>query len=405
MLGGNTRAEVESIMTTRNQASPDESTRQQALRFVLLLGVVSLFADMTYEGARSVTGPFLAYLGASGTVVGVVAGAGELIGYGLRLASGVFSDRTGWYWAITICGYCINLLAVPLLALAGNWPAAASLMVAERIGKALRTPARDAMLSHASSRVGAGWAFGVHEALDQTGAVIGPLVVAMVLQVRNRFQDSFAVLLIPALVALTVLMISRRLYPHPRQLEGVSTSNTAVTWPKALWVYLVAIGFVAAGYVDFPLIAFHFEKTRSVPQAWVPVFYSVAMGVDALAALLFGRWFDRAGVIVLTPAIVLSAFFAPLTFWGGFSLSLTGMVLWGIGMGTQESVLRAAIAGMVAPERRGAAYGVFNAWYGVAWFLGSAALGILYDVSISGVVLFSMGFQLLAIPLILQVRR
>lgn len=391
-------------MTTRNEPQPDETARQQALRFILLLGVVSLFADMTYEGARSVTGPFLAYLGASGTAVGVIAGAGELIGYGLRLASGVFSDRTGRYWAITICGYFINLLAVPLLALAGNWPAAAGLMITERIGKALRTPARDAMLSHASSKVGAGWAFGVHEALDQTGAVIGPLLVAVVLQVRNRFQDSFAVLLIPALLALTVLAISRRLYPHPRQLEVASTSDTPAAWPRALWLYLIAIGLVAAGYVDFPLIAFHFEKTGSVPQAWIPVFYSVAMGVDALSALLFGRWFDRAGMTVLVPAIVLSAFFAPLTFWGGFGLCLAGMALWGIGMGTQESILRAAIAGMVAPERRGAAYGVFNAWYGVAWFLGSAALGVLYEVSISGVVLFSMGFQLLAIPLILRVR-
>jgi len=190
--------------------------KSSALRFVILIGVVSLFADMTYEGARSITGPYFALLGASGTIVGVVAGFGELIGYGLRLVSGYVSDRTGRYWSITFFGYLMNMLAVPLLALAGSWQLAAILIIAERAGKAIRNPPRDAMLSHATKEMGRGWGFGLHEALDQIGAVLGPLIVTAVLYFKGSYRTGFAVLLIPALLALSVLLVTRLFYPRPR---------------------------------------------------------------------------------------------------------------------------------------------------------------------------------------------
>lgn len=374
-------------------------SRRRALKFVLLLGVVSLFADATYEGARSITGPFLATLGASGAAVGIIAGGGELVGYGLRLLSGVIGDRTRRYWAITILGYAVNLIAVPLLALAGKWPEAAALMIAERIGKAIRTPARDAMLSHASSRLGSGWAFGVHEAMDQCGAVLGPLIVAGVFAWRGSYRDSFAVLLLPALAALAVLMAARLLYPRPSDLE-TEMGRPQGAFPRAFWIYLAAVGFVAAGFVDFPLIAYHFQRSAAVPAEWIPLLYAEAMGVDALAALLFGRWFDRAGMGVLIPVTAVSSLFALLVFRGGFAGAAAGMALWGAGMGAQESIMRAAVARFAPAARRGSAYGLFNAWYGVAWFAGSAAMGVLYDWSIGAVVAFSVLAQWAAIPLL-----
>jgi len=382
-----------------------EMLRTKALRFVVLLGVVSLLADATYEGARSVAGPFLATLGASGTAVGVIAGAGELIGYGLRLVSGLLSDRTRRYWTITVLGYAVNLGAVPLLALAGRWEIAAGLLIAERVGKAIRTPARDAMLSHATRRLGAGWAFGLHEALDQVGAVAGPLIVAAVLQFRGSYREGFAVLLVPALAAIAVLLAARALYPRPRDLEPAAAALEPAGFPRAYWVYLAAVALVAAGYADFPLIAYHFEHAAVVPKVWIPLFYAVAMGVDAVAALIFGRCFDRFGVSVLAAIALLSSLFAPLTFLGGFSAALAGMALWGAGMGAQESVMRAAVARMVSRDRRGAAYGFFNAGYGVAWFAGSALLGALYDFSLTGLVVFSVAAQLLSVPLFFLLRR
>ncbi|TAK03441.1 MAG: MFS transporter [Candidatus Manganitrophaceae bacterium] len=379
-------------------------TKRTALKFVILLGVVSLFADMTYEGARSITGPYLAVLGAGATAVGVVSGFGELIGYGLRLLSGYLADRTGRYWAVTVIGYGINLLAVPLLALTQHWETAAALIVAERMGKAIRTPARDAMLSHATQEMGRGWGFGLHEALDQIGAMLGPLIVAVVLYFREGYRTSFALLLIPAILALGVLGAARWLYPRPRDLELAPPDLRTEGFPRAFWVYLAAVALIAAGYADFPLIAYHFKRVASVPDSWIPVFYAVAMGVDALAALLFGVLFDKAGFSVLIVSALLSSFFAPLAFLGSFSLALAGVALWGVGMGAQESIMRAAVAAMAPPQKRGAAYGVFNAGYGIFWFLGSALMGFLYDYSISVLIVFSVVMQLASIPLLLWVR-
>ena len=386
-------------------AGSSNLSKQSALKFVVLIGVVSLFADMTYEGARSITGPYLAVLGATGTVVGVVAGFGELVGYGLRLVSGYISDRTGRYWPITLVGYVINMLAVPLLALAGSWPLAALLMIAERAGKAIRNPPRDAMLSHATQEMGRGWGFGIHEALDQIGAVLGPLIVTAVLYSKGSYQTGFAVLLVPALLALSVLLAARLLYPRPRDLETIFPELETKGFSRKFWLYLVAASLVGAGYVDFPLIAYHFEKASVVSDNWIPVFYAVAMGVDALAALLFGYLFDRIGFSILITVAFVSAFFAPLVLLGGFYLALVGMGLWGVGMGAQESIMRAAIAEMVPINRRASAYGIFNAGYGLLWFLGSALMGFLYDVSIPYLILFSVAAQLASVPVFLFVRK
>src|SRR3990172_146048 len=235
-----------------------------ALRFVVLVGIVSLFADVTYEGARSINGPYLAILGASGAVVGIASGFGELTGYLLRLVSGYFSDKTGRYWTITFFGYAVNMIAVPLLALAGNWPLAVALMILERIGKGVRVPPRDAMLSYATSKMGRGWGFGLHEALDQVGAILGPLIVAAVLYARGGYQIGYTVLLVPALLALGVLAAARLLYPQPQDLEISQTELQVQGFTRPFWLYVAAASLIAAGFADFPLIAYHFEKAAVV---------------------------------------------------------------------------------------------------------------------------------------------
>lgn len=231
-----------------------------AARFVVLIGIVSLFADATYEAARSVTGPFLGLLGATGTVVGLVAGFGELIGYGVRLASGYLGDRTQRYWPITLWGYALSMLAVPLLALAGRWEVAAAFVVAERLGKAIRTPSRDVLLSHAAALTGRGWALGLHEALDQIGAVAGPLLVGAVLYAGRGYRVAFAVLALPALLTLVALTVTRWLYPLPAAFEPPAAAPTESRFPRAFWLYVASVACLAAGFADFPLIAFHAKK-------------------------------------------------------------------------------------------------------------------------------------------------
>jgi MFS family permease len=376
--------------------------KNHAFRFIILLGMVSLLADMTYEGARSITGPYLALLGANAAAVGFVAGFGELVGYALRFVSGYLADKTRRYWAMTIVGYAVNLLAVPLLALAGNWPMAALLLIAERMGKAIRTPPRDVMLSHTTSQVGRGWGFGLHEAMDQTGAIIGPLMVAVILYFYGNYQLCFAFLLLPAILALTVLVVSRFLYPNPHDLEANVPKIQTKGLRRVYWIYIVAVIFIALGFADFPLVAYHFQRAEVVSPVMVPIFYSVAMGVDALAALIFGRLFDKIGMGALIIAVISSAFFAPLVFWGDFNMVLLGMGLWGVGMGAQESIMRAAVAEMSPTNIRGSAYGVFSTIYGISWFIGSFTLGILYDFSLTLMVMFSIFAQVLAvIPLLL----
>jgi len=368
-----------------------------AVRFVVLLGLVSLFSDVTYEAARSLNGSFLKILGASGTTVGLVAGAGELIGYGLRLLSGWLADRTKKYWLLMIAGYALNLFSVPLLALAGYWEIAVVLMIAERTGKAIRTPSRDALLSFGTQKMGRGWGFGLHEAMDQIGATAGPLLVSSVLFFRNQnYALAYAVLAIPAITAFAILIFCKYLYPSPGELEIKTKSVNTKGFSRQYWVYLLAVIFVAAGFADFPLIAFRFKSDSLFSDTIIPVLYAVAMATDALTALIIGKLYDRVGIKVLLAGVLIPVFFAPLVFLGNSTAAVAGMILWGIGMGAQESVMRAEIAGIVPQEKRGTAYGTFNASFGIFWFAGSAIMGLLYDVSINSLVIFSVAAQLFA---------
>jgi len=381
------------------------AARTRAVRFVVLVGILSFFADFTYEGMRGIAGPYLALLGASATVVGIVAGIGELLGYGLRIVSGRLSDRTGGFWPITIVGYVVQMAAVPALALAGSWPAAAGLIILERIGKATRNPPRDVMLSHAASEMGYGWAFGLHEALDQFGALVGPLVVSAILAIQGDYRTALAWLALPAVVTLVLVGVARLLYPRPEDLESHPPDVRSQGLPRRFWLYLAAAALVAAGFADFPLIAFRFAQDRVVDPAVVPIFYAVAMGVSGIGSLVFGHLFDRRGLGILVPLTIVSAAFAPLVFLGGVGPALLGVVLWGVGMGVHESIIPAAVAGMVAPERRASAYGLFTAGFGIAWFVGSAVMGVLYDVALPALIVFSVVSELAAIPLLLAVRR
>jgi predicted MFS family arabinose efflux permease len=379
--------------------------KSAALRFVLTIGILSFFADFTYESARSVYGPFLAGLTASATVVSVATGFGEMLGYGFRLVSGRWVDRSGNFWSVAILGYFLQLSAVPALALARNWPTAVCLILLERFGRATRNPPRDAMLSHAGSVIGFGWAFGVHEAMDQFGALFGPLIVAALLAWRHSYRLAFATLLIPTVICLTLVLVARHLYPTPRELEVRTGDIRTKGLPGAFWIYMAGAALVAAGFADFPLMAFHFTRESTLPRDLVPVAYAVAMGMSGTGSLVFGRFLDRFGVTLLIPLTIVASLFAPLVFLGHFWSALAGTALWGVGMGVHESIIPGVVAPLVSPDRRASAYGLFTAVYGIFWFIGSALMGALYDRSITATVLFCVATQLAAVPFLFVVRR
>ena len=379
---------------------------RSALQFVVIIGIVNFFADFTYEGARGIVGPFLGSLGASATIIGLVAGLGELLGYGLRSISGYFADKSHRHWAFAFVGYAINMLAVPALALSGGWLSASGLVVAERVGRGIRKPTVEAMLSYAGKSIGAGWVFGLNEALDQAGATMGPLLMALILYRNHGFRTGLAVLLIPALCCLAILVVARLLHPRPHELEeGANHALVTTNLTRAYWIYLAAGVLIAGGFADFALIGFHFHKANIVSADLIPVFYAVAMASSALASIPLGRLFDRFGPNISLLAFVISAAAAPFVFLGPTVFALIGMIFWGIGMSAQGSLFQAVLTGVIPPQKRSTAFGVFDTGFGVAWFIGSVTMGLLYDKSVMAVALFSMTLQLAAIPIIFIANR
>jgi MFS-type transporter involved in bile tolerance (Atg22 family) len=376
--------------------------RKSAFRFIVALGFVSLFADMTYEGAHSVIGPLLKDLGASATQVGIIAGLGEMIAASLRYFSGKLADRTRAYWTITTLGYFLNLVVVPGLAFAGNWQAAALLVVAERTGKSLRGPARDVLLSEATEVVGHGSGFGLHAAMDQTGAVLGPLLVAGSVARTHHFGPAFLWLGVPAAGAFIALLFARWARSGKGTPPPVPTKKNL---PNVFWIYTAAAGLLALGFVDFPLLAYHFQKNSLTRPETIPLLYAGAMGINGLTALIFGRLFDRFGIQIIAVGIVVSLLALPFGFLDGAAGVYISVACWATGMGAQDATLRSGISQVVSMNKRGSAFGSFNAVYGVLWFLGSVAMGVLYDFSLVALVVFGICAQLAAAVLFIWLRR
>jgi MFS family permease len=347
---------------------------------------------------RSAIGPYLEFLGASATAVGVVAGTGEMIGYALRYWSGALVDRTQAYWKITIAGYASNVIAVPLLALAGNWPMVAALVAMERLGKAVRSPAKTTLTSFAASDLGAGKAFAINELMDQIGGLLGPLLVFAVLAWQGKteagFAFAFVALGLPALASVLVLLRARRLYPDPRSLEQEDEAGAAQSTrlgPRYR-LYLVGVALIAIGLADWPLLAFHFARANVVGGEWLPVVYAGAMGLDGLVALGAGLLFDRrraagtTGAGVLALFVIVGAAYAPFAFAATSSSpywAIGGVALWSITHAATGSIAKAMIAAIVPRAQRGRAYGLYFLVFGVAWWAGSLLLGALYDHAFS----------------------
>jgi MFS family permease len=378
-----------------------DSKRRAAIGFIVCLGIVSLFADMTYEGAHSIISPLLLNLGATAAQVAFIAGLGEMLGASLRYFSGRLANRTHAYWTITFLGYAMNVVAVPALAFAGNWQMAAILVIAERTGKALRGPARDVLLSEATQEVGHGFGFGLHSIMDQTGAVVGPLLMMLGVMRTGQFQSSFLWLAVPAVGTLLALTTARFLYPT-RGASARNPSPQAV--PKIFWYYTAAAGLLAFGFVDWPLLVYRFAQLKLTTPAEIPLLYAVAMGINGITAFFFGRMFDRFGIVILVVGTFISVLSLPLGFLGGSSAAIASVGCWATGLGAQDACLRSGISQVVSMNKRGSAFGSFNGVWGVCWFAGTLAMGLLYAHSMMALVVLGATAQLASAIMFLWLR-
>lgn len=394
----------------------------QAMAFLILFGIVSLFSDMTHEGASSIRGAYLSIMGASAGAIGFFSGLGELIGYSMRYLFGKLTDKTRQYWPITVIGYMLDVMAVPALALVGEhgWIWACLLLLIQRMGKAIKKPAKDTIMSFAASQEGAGKSFGIQELLDQIGAFLGPVLLYLVMLFRTdgdvfqTYSCCFAVLVIPGAITLILLLFTWRKFPDPERFEPEPEEHVPFRMKKSFVLYIAGISCFAFGFIDYSLIIMHVSNVYAglasdlaqtsalVTEGTLPLLYAGAMLVDAIAAVVFGYLYDKIGVKALMISTLLSSVFAIFVFSAhSVPMLLIGIALWGIGMGAQESILKAVVTSIVPKDSRATGYGIFECTFGVFWFLGSWIMGVLYDLSIPAMVAVSVIAQLLAIPLYL----
>ncbi len=376
------------------------------MAFIVLMGIVSLFSDMTHEGARSILGEYLNLAGASAATIGFVSGIGELCGYSLRLLSGFIADKTKKYWTLVIFGYTLQVLAIPALALIpeNGWLLACGLVILERVGKAIKKPAKNTLVSFAASEVGTGKGFAYQEFLDQIGAFLGPVMLFIVVSVKgtgnlfSTYRVCFAILGVPALITIGLVIFSKVKYPNPEIFEKAEESREGFHFRKSFVYYMIAICLFAFGFADFTLITLHAAKTGAFPESALSLLYAAAMAVDAFAALFFGWLYDKIGLRALILSTLCSAFFSAFIFLSGNPWMMAiGIILWGIGMGAQESIMKAAVSGIIPKSMRSTGFGIFETGFGASWFLGSWLLGALYDLDPAYLVAVSVSAQLLAV--------
>lgn len=394
--------------------------KKKAFQLIILLGIISLLGDIIYEGARSVNGQYLNILGVNAAKVGFIVGFGELLGYLFRLFSGYFADRKKSYWFFTILGYGL-LISIPLIALTDTWQIVALLIILERIGKGVRTPARDTIASHAAKQIGTGYGFGIAEFLDQIGAIIGPLIFAFVFagiaksqNIVSTYQRGYSLFWVPFLLLFSVLFFTYFKFKDSQRLETSSQKeekeNLKLT--KKFWFYIVFVFITTFGFVNFALVGFHLKKINILSDTFIPILYAFVMGIDAIIGLLIGRIYDSLknkkkgkeyNILLFVP---LSAVIVPFFIFSSWRfLIVMGAILLGFGLGIQETIMKAVVADITPITKRSSGYGAFNFSFGIAFFLGSTIAGYLYDYSISVLIITLVVIELLAIPVFCLVRK
>ncbi|HDD25795.1 MAG TPA: MFS transporter [Acidilobales archaeon] len=362
-----------STYTLVNVVFPLGRERREAYRIILLFGVISLLGDIIYEGARGIIAPYMRSLGASPEIVGLVTGIADILSYGVRLPAGIYADITGRYWGFTFAGYGL-LISIPLMALGGTWVLIAILYLFERMGKGLRSPARDVLLSVPSTKVGTAKGFALHEVLDQVGAVLGPLILASILYLTLSYSMSFASLAIPYALLMGTLVITRGIYVKTIRItikknvrHGFQALNLRPLG-KNFILYMMAIAFWGLGFISYEIFSY-FVKDY-IPDYEILILYSIAMLVDALGAVLISFTYEKWGFLTLITLPIVSSIL-PFTATIGLRLYVyltAGLI--GIVIGITETIVRASIADMIPIEYRGTAYGIFNITLGFSLLIG-----------------------------------
>lgn len=424
---GPTRMELTFVVRVRDVITDAESRMNRPdtnsvrpYAFIVSFGVVSMLMDVVYQGALAVQGPLLASLGANALVIGIVSGLGEATALGGRLFSGPLADRSGRYWAFAIGGYATTALAVPAMGFVGSLVGVSALVIVERLGKSLRTPSRDTMISHAAAAVGRGKGFALHEVMDQIGAIGGPVAVSLLLgATAGDYRVALGVLIIPGLAAIGVLLVLRHRVPQPSVYEHVEAAVASQepgysaagrpkkrsALPRVFWLYCAGCATMLVGVATFGVISFHLVSTGLADDAFVPAIYAIAMAVDGAFAALTGVLYDKLGTRVLLCLPVVCALIPLFAYAQSLALVIVGIMLWGVSLGIQESTMRAAVADIVPTAHRATAYGLFSVSVGIGSLLGGVVAGVLYTISVPLLIVCVLAIEAAALVLIVLALR
>jgi MFS family permease len=389
----------------------DEQLKKRAILLIILFGIISLLGDIIYEGARSIYGPYTKSIGMDIALVGLITGLAEFFGYFLRLVSGYLADKSKGHWTFTIIGYFL-LISVPLMALSSSWQIISVFIIFERIGKAIRSPAKDTILSSATKQIGTGFGFAIHEAMDQLGAIVGPLIFSLVLLLTKKsqgeivaYKKAFLAMSIPFLILMVTVIISKIKVPNPEKFE-IEDKNTEEKLSKTFWLYSAFTVLTTMGFISFAILGYFFKEKNILNDFQIPFFYAIAMGVDAVAALIIGRLYDKvktrhnnvkAGLKTLIVIPILTIFIPILSFTGKYWAAISSIMLWGVVMGCHETIMKSAIADLTHLKKRGTGYGIFNTFYGIAFFVAGSLFGLLYKINFFTIIIGIIAFQLISI--------
>ncbi len=347
------------------------SSHREVLVVFLLLGLVSLFADIVYEGGRSVSGAYLAEIAAPAIAAALI-GVGEFLGLVFRLISGYIASTRGSprvLWGSTLLGYLLTALSIPVIGLAPAWQLVVLLYIIERLGKGLRAPTRDVILAEVSESIGVGKGFGIHELLDQLGAFMGPLLFSFLLAFYG-YRVAYLALLVPGVIAVLLVLIAWRLYPTPKSIPSTRGLITLRGYSRRFWLYITATSILALGFMHWSIASYYLKTRGVISDVEIGLVYGLAMLVDALVAIPLGVLFDRIGLKLLLGIPLLLPLYTALVAYAPRELLYLSAIPWGIVMCSEESVMRASVAVIVEPSKRPLAYGVFGLVFGLMWALG-----------------------------------
>ena len=347
------------------------STQRRVLLVFLLLGLVSLFADVVYEGGRSVSGAYLAEIKAP-VVATALVGVGEFLGLAFRLFSGYIAtilQSSTVLWGSTLLGYLITSLSIPMIAFAPTWHDVVVLYIIERLGKGLRAPTRDVIVAEVSEGIGVGKGFGIHELLDQVGAFLGPVLVSILLTLYG-YRVAYLTLIIPGMISVLLVATAWRLHPKLKSTSVRKSKLVVRGYSKSFWIYTLATSVLVLGFMHWSIASYYLKIRGVVSDAEIGFIYAIAMFVDAIVAVPLGVLFDKVKFKTLLTIPALTPVFIVLIMYAPHELIYFSAIPWGIIMCSEESIMRATIALLVEPSKRPLAYGFFGLVFGFMWAVG-----------------------------------